>query len=83
MAKGNMIEFYSKEEQQITLWIEALKLSVILLDFKDELQLSKLLGRGNFARVHLCSRASDNTKFFALKTMEKAMIKKNSRSIVS
>jgi hypothetical protein len=64
-------------------WIEALKLSVVLLDFKDELKLSKLLGRGNFARVHLCNRTNDDSKFFALKTMEKAMIKKNSRSIVS
>lgn len=63
-------------------WIEALKSSVVLLDLKYDYTIGKLLGRGNFARVHLCNRKGDDSKFFALKTMEKHAIKKNRRSIV-
>jgi len=60
-----------------------LKPSVVLLDLKEAFKISKLLGRGNFARVHLCNRIGDETKFYALKTMEKASIKKCRRNIVS
>lgn len=83
MAKGNTLGFYTQEEQKSKTWIEALKQSVVLLDLKEAFKISKLLGRGNFARVHLCNRIGDDDKFFALKTMEKASIKKCRRNIVS
>lgn len=35
MAKGNTIEFYTQEEDKCEKWIEALKLSVVLLDLKE------------------------------------------------
>jgi hypothetical protein len=55
---------------------------VILLDLKDEFKMGELLGRGNFAKVHSCTRKGDpdETKY-ALKTMEKANIKKCQRNI--
>jgi calcium/calmodulin-dependent protein kinase I/calcium-dependent protein kinase len=83
MAKGNMIEFYSQNQETCNEWIEALKLSVVMLDLKDEFQLKQLLGQGNFAKVHLCHRKSDDKTMYALKTMEKSGIKKNKRNIVS
>ncbi len=83
MAKGNMIEFYSQDKVMVDDWVQALKFSVVMLDLKEEFQISKLLGRGNFARVHLCNRKGDESTFYALKTIEKAMIKKSRRSIVS
>jgi len=66
-------------------WIEALKDTVIFLDLKDEFLLGPLLGRGNFAKVHSCTRKSDTegeTKY-ALKTIEKSGIKKCKRNIMS
>ena len=56
MAKGLMQEFYTNDKEETQEWIEKLKHSVILLDFKEELSVSKLLGRGNFAKVNLCTR---------------------------
>ena len=83
MAKGNTIEFYSQDEKYSEEWVEALKPSAILLDLKEAFEIKNLLGRGNFARVHLCNRKGDDSKSFALKTMEKASIKKCRRNIVS
>jgi hypothetical protein len=41
-----------------------------------------LLGRGNFAKVHSCTRKKDPTETkYALKTIEKASIKKCKRNI--
>ena len=54
MAKGAMIQFYTQSEEDVKKWINALKASVVLLDLKDEFKIGKLLGRGNFARVHFC-----------------------------
>ena len=43
-----------------------------------------LLGRGNFAKVHSCTRQSDPTgQKYALKTIEKSSIKKCKRNIQS
>jgi hypothetical protein len=51
---------------------------------KDEFMLGPLLGRGNFAKVHSCTRKSDPDEVkFALKTIEKAGIKKCKRNIMS
>lgn len=57
---------------------------MILLDLKDEFKMGDLLGRGNFAKVHSCTRKGDpdETKY-ALKTIEKANIKKCQRNIQS
>jgi len=83
MAKTKMHEFYSLDSRTANEWMEALKPSVILLDLKEQLNIGKLIGRGNFAKVHLCTRKSNNMKQFALKTMVKDSIKKSKRNIVS
>ena len=83
MAKGKTVEFYSFEQRMQNEWIQALKPSVILLDLKEELNIGRLIGRGNFAKVHVCTRKFDNSTQFALKTMEKQSIRKSKRNIVS
>lgn len=83
ISHNEVIEFYNPEKPIILQWIEALKLFVVMLDLKEDYIISKQLGRGNFARVHLCHLVDDANQFFALKTMDKTAIKKNRRSIVS
>lgn len=83
MAKHRQIEFYSKEVKTSNEWIVALRPSVILLDLKEELVIKSLIGRGNFAKVHVCSRRFDPLEKYALKTIEKQSIKKSKRNIVS
>jgi hypothetical protein len=52
------------------------------LDLKEEFNLGPLLGRGNFAKVHSCTRKDDeNEEKYALKTIEKSGIKKCKRNI--
>jgi len=39
-----------------------------------------LIGKGNFAKVHMCKRKTDD-KTFALKSVEKALIRKARKSV--
>ena len=55
-----------------------------MLDLKDDFMLGPLLGRGNFAKVHSCTRKDDpEEKKYAIKTIEKSGIKKCKRNIMS
>lgn len=83
MAKGKTIDFYVETLEEREAWIVALKKYVILLDLKDEFTIGRLLGRGNFAKVHLCMRKSDPNFKYALKTMHKHALQKSKRNIVS
>lgn len=84
MAKGQYLRFFHTDQAEINKWIEALKESVILLDLKDEFMLGPLLGRGNFAKVHSCTRKDDPSQArYALKTIEKSGIKECKRNITS
>ena len=83
MAKGKTIDFYVDNEEERERWINAMKKFIILLDLKEEFIIGKLLGRGNFAKVHLCHRKSDKNTKFALKTMLKSALSKSKRNIVS
>ena len=85
MAKGAWFEFYlSDGEQERDAWVDSLKPSVVLLDLKEDFDIFELLGRGNFAKVHLCQRKKDpNGRKYALKTIEKNMIKQSRRNVVS
>ena len=58
-----------------------MKESVILIDLKDDYNIGPLIGKGNFARVHQCKRKKDDVTF-ALKSVEKALIKKSKRNAV-
>jgi calcium/calmodulin-dependent protein kinase I len=74
MAKKRTIDFYVDNLAEREAWVQQLKRFVILLDLKEEFVIGRLLGRGNFAKVHLCHRRSDTTTKYALKTMEKSML---------
>ena len=60
-----------------------MKRFVVLLDLKEEFVIGKLLGRGNFAKVHLCHRQKDPKTKYALKTMQKSALHKSRRNIQS
>ena len=84
MAKGLFLQFYHTEQAEINKWIHALKDTVIMLDIKDEFMLGPLLGKGNFAKVHSCTRKKDPKEIkYALKTIEKSGIKECKRNITS
>ena len=83
MAKGKTIDFYVDNVEEREKWMNAMKKFIILLDLKEDLIIGKLLGRGNFAKVHLCHRKSDKNKSYALKTMLKSALSKSKRNIVS
>ena len=82
MAKGNSIELYHHNKQFIQQWIEALKDAVILIDLKEDYLIGQMIGKGNFAKVHLCKRKADD-QTFALKSVEKTLIRKSKRNSVS
>eukprot|EP00347_Sterkiella_histriomuscorum_P000721 403374762 len=79
MGKGNQIELYHHNKKHVDAWIEKLKDSVILVDLKEDYTIGSLIGKGNFAKVHVCRRKSDE-KSYALKSVEKALIKKSKRN---
>lgn len=60
MAKGNQIELYHNNKQYVQQWIDALKDSVILIDLKEDYLIGQMIGKGNFAKVHLCKRKADD-----------------------
>jgi hypothetical protein len=82
MAKGNQIELYHSNKQFILSWIDALKDAVILIDLKEDYLIGQMIGKGNFAKVHLCKRKADDLTF-ALKSVEKTLIRKSKRNSVS
>ena len=62
--------------------MHALKYIVIFVDLKEDFTIGTLLGRGNFAKVHLITRKDDpNGVKYALKTIEKVSIKECKRNI--
>lgn len=82
MSKGVQMDFYHHNRKYIDAWIDKLKDSAILVDLKDDYTVGSLIGKGNFAKVHLCRRKTDD-KSFALKSVEKALIRKSRRNAVS
>ena len=82
MAKGNAIELYHPQQEVIHAWVEKLKDNVVLVDLREDYHIGSLIGKGNFAKVHLCKRKYDD-RTFALKSVEKALIKKSKRNSVS
>ena len=75
------MEFYHHNKKFVDNWIEKLKDSVILVDLKEDYNIGALIGKGNFAKVHLCRRKGDE-RSFALKSVEKALIRKSKRNCV-
>ena len=83
MAKGKTLDFYCDNPDERDAWVNKMKKFVILLDLKEEFVIGRLLGRGNFAKVHLCHRRSDLHTKYALKTMQKSALQRSKRNIVS
>lgn len=82
MAKGQQIELYHHSKDLVDKWIEVIKDSVILVDLKDDYIIAQMIGKGNFAKVHLCKRKADD-RTFALKSVEKTLIRKSKRNSVN
>ena len=82
MAKGQQIELYHHSKELVDKWIEVIKDSVILVDLKDDYIIAQMIGKGNFAKVHLCKRKADD-RTFALKSVEKTLIRKSKRNSVN
>ena len=76
------MEFYHHNKEHVDLWIEVIKDSVILVDLKEDYIIAQMIGKGNFAKVHLCKRKADE-KTFAFKSVEKTLIRKSRRNSVS
>jgi serine/threonine protein kinase len=81
MSKGNAIELYHNTQEYIDEWINVLKNQIILVDLKEDYHIGALIGKGNFAKVHICKRKKDDATF-ALKSVEKSLIKKSKRNSV-
>ena len=84
MSKGQSLRFYHNSKEERDEWIIALTDSCVLLDMAEEYNLSTLLGRGNFAKVHLSTKIDDPTnKNYAMKSINKVNTRKCKRNITS
>ncbi len=63
-------------------WVEKLRKVCVSLNISYRYSFGKLLGKGNFAKVHLAQRKRDS-KSFAIKTIEKTKILENPRNMLS
>lgn len=77
MKCGRSVEFIMQNEDMRTVWVEKLKPYCVLMNLNHHIEVSKLLGQGNFAKVNLCHRRKNISQQFALKTIRKK--KKNGR----
>lgn len=75
-------EFYSKSGLNIENWTRSLTKMCISLNISARYTFGRMLGKGNFARVHLAWRKLDS-QVFAIKTIEKAKVLSNPRSVQS
>ena len=53
MAQGTMVELYSARQPEQQEWIQAMKPYVVLVDLKHEFTISKLIGKGSAAQLHV------------------------------
>jgi len=73
IKKQNYEELYHTDEKVIDQWFEYLKRYCILTKFRCYFESIKVIGKGNFAKVFLVRRLSDN-KEFAVKVFSKTVI---------
>ena len=73
IKKQNYEELYHTDELVIDTWFEALKRYCILTKFRCYFESIKVIGKGNFAKVFLVRRLTDN-KEFAVKVFSKSVI---------
>ncbi len=63
-------------------WTEKLRKVCVSLNISYRYGFGRMLGKGNFAKVHLAQRKKDD-KSFAIKTIEKTKILENPRNVLS
>ncbi|CAK79185.1 unnamed protein product (macronuclear) [Paramecium tetraurelia] len=64
-------EFYSRSQEiNQKIW-EELKKQSLQITFKQDYDIQKMIGKGNFAKVYLCNKKSDKL-YFAVKVFEKS-----------
>ena len=58
---------------------------VVYLDLKKDYGIGRLIGRGNFSKIHVCTLNHNPKDKYAIKTMKKKVIesKKMMKSMVS
>jgi len=76
IKKKTYEELFTKDEEVITRWYEYLKRYCIQTKFRMYFKSIKVLGKGNFAKVFLVQRKTDN-KPFACKVFNKSEIFKD------
>jgi len=75
-------EFYCINIGEQDDWVEKLRRVCVSLNISYRYTFGKMLGKGNFAKVHLAQRKRDG-KSFAIKTIEKSKILENPRNMIS
>ena len=74
--------FYCKNPLNRENWLKSLSRVCVSLNISSYYTFGKMLGKGNFAKVHLAWRKGNN-KSVAVKTMEKAKILQSPRTMQS
>ena len=75
-------EFYCKNSLNRENWMRSLARVCVSVNIGSYYKFDKILGKGNFAKVHLAWR-KDNNKIFAIKTIEKRKILEHPRNLNS
>jgi len=82
MGYKGIKEFYCKTELGRDNWMRSLNKVCLLSNITANYNLGRLIGKGNFAKVHLAHR-KDNNKVFAVKTTEIAKILQHPKNMKS
>ena len=80
-AKGQKYEFFTETKDEMLRWFTKIKKYSILMHLAHEYNISLLLGKGNYAKVHLAKNIS-TSKQYAIKSIEKAKMAESSRNMV-
>ena len=83
MARSTLIEFYSMSLYERDQWVDSLRNYVVFLDVKEDYNIRRLIGSGNFAKVHLCQQKRSPYNKYALKTIGKSNIRSSQKNLVS
>lgn len=76
------MEFYCLTKESRDDWVKQLKRICVMYDITENYDVDKKLGKGSFGKVYLATRRSDG-KIFAIKSMNKRILYRSTRNIVS
>ncbi len=79
---GKSHEFYCETQAAQEGWIKQLKKVCIFYNISHWYKFGRLVGKGNFASVHL-AKSKETEGYFAIKTIEKAAVLKNIKTAQS